>query len=518
VDWEGEWLEGERHGVGQLSLRDGSVVSGVWEGNAWAGGGARIVYGNGSGVYEGGVVAETWQRQGRGVWRGSNGEVYEGDWSSDQRSGHGHLTQPPRTYIGEFCNNLPDGDGSLSYGSGLRYTGRFSQGLRHGRGVLEFPRGLSVAALWAADKAEQLLAVDRSRCLALAAPDVTAAAWEFKSCRGSALAALVADSGSSLRGQDDEFDSCVSFYEGGLAEGVLQGCGLLLMPCGSLFFGHFSAGQRRGNGRFLAANGDSYDGEWLDDEWQGSGVLTLASGHEIRGQWLQSCPNERVCMKFPSGGEYNGAYVRGVKRGQGLHVFASGCKYEGLWSDGVFHGSGQLSQPVLLLSHVLDGPPPAPAPAPAGAASSPPPSSDLPCITLAFDLQELPLCFPLARLYLDGITPTTPLAPESPHKSASSTTTTTTTTFALFSGFFIDGRREGKGRQIFSDGCAYDGEWKADMFHGRGILSLASGSVYKPLPLTSTPLLCFKAHVLPQIQRRVAGGQAVWARQFCVRE
>jgi len=87
--WEGEWLDGKRHGVGQLSLRDGSVVSGVWEGNAWAGGGARIVYGNGSGVYEGGVVAETWQRQGRGVWRGSNGEVYEGDWSSDQRSGHG---------------------------------------------------------------------------------------------------------------------------------------------------------------------------------------------------------------------------------------------------------------------------------------------------------------------------------------------------------------------------------------------------------------------------------------------
>ena len=87
--WEGEWLDGKRQGVGQLSLRDGSVVSGVWEGNAWAGSGARIVYGNGSGVYEGGVVAETWQRQGRGVWRGSNGEVYEGDWSSDQRSGHG---------------------------------------------------------------------------------------------------------------------------------------------------------------------------------------------------------------------------------------------------------------------------------------------------------------------------------------------------------------------------------------------------------------------------------------------
>jgi hypothetical protein len=82
-------LEGEKHGNGQLLLRDGSMVSGLWEGDAWAGGSARIVYGNGCGVYEGGVVAETWQRQGRGVWRGSNGEVYEGDWVCDQRCGRG---------------------------------------------------------------------------------------------------------------------------------------------------------------------------------------------------------------------------------------------------------------------------------------------------------------------------------------------------------------------------------------------------------------------------------------------
>ena len=90
--WEGQWFEGERHGNGLLTLRDGSVVGGLWEGNAWSGGSARIVYGNGSGVYEGSVVAETWQRQGRGVWRGSNGEVYEGDWVCDQRCGHGQWT------------------------------------------------------------------------------------------------------------------------------------------------------------------------------------------------------------------------------------------------------------------------------------------------------------------------------------------------------------------------------------------------------------------------------------------
>jgi hypothetical protein len=28
--WEGQWFEGERHGNGLLTLRDGSVVSGLW--------------------------------------------------------------------------------------------------------------------------------------------------------------------------------------------------------------------------------------------------------------------------------------------------------------------------------------------------------------------------------------------------------------------------------------------------------------------------------------------------------
>jgi hypothetical protein len=215
------------------------------------------------------------------VWRGSNGEVYEGDWVCDQRNGHGQWTLRPRSYTGEFSNNLPSGEGTLTYGSGLRYTGRFSQGLRHGRGVFEFPRGLSIAALWVMDRVEQLLAVDRSHCAALSPADLSTASWEFKSCRGSALSALLAECESSLLGLDYSLDVSDSFYEGGMAEGALQACGLLLMPCGSLFFGHFNAGKRQGNGRFLAANGDCYDGEWLDDEWNGSGVLTLTSGHEI---------------------------------------------------------------------------------------------------------------------------------------------------------------------------------------------------------------------------------------------
>jgi hypothetical protein len=396
--------------------------------------------------------------------------VYEGDWVCDQRCGHGQLTRHPRTYSGEFSNDEPSGDGTLTYGSGLRYTGRFSQGLRHGHGVLSFPRGLNVSALWVMDKVEQMIAINPPHCNSSIELDPCSAAWEFKSCRGSALAALLAEGSSHLRGLDDNIGSLDCFYEGSVVGGLLQACGLLVMPYGSLFFGIFNENKRCGKGHYLAANGDCYDGEWFDDEWHGNGVLKLKNGHEIRGTWLMSCPHESVNIKFPSGGEYTGAYVRGLKRGQGLHVFSRGCKYEGLWLNGLFHGSGQLAQPVFLLSHVLDGPPAAipaePSDAPSSSSAS---HSDLPGITLEFDLQELPSSFPLAHLYLCGFPSATPASPQSNQPPAMS---------ALYSGFFAEGCRDGKGRQVFSDGCAYDGEWKADSFHGKGILSLASGSVY----------------------------------------
>ena len=44
-------------------------------------------------------------------------------------------------------------------------------------------------------------------------------------------------------------------------------------------------------------------------------------------------------------------------------------------------------------------------------------------------------------------------------------------------GFFKEGAREGRGRYKWNDNSFYDGEWKGDKMHGRGMYSSAEGVV-----------------------------------------
>jgi len=46
-----------------------------------------------------------------------------------------------------------------------------------------------------------------------------------------------------------------------------------------------------------------------------------------------------------------------------------------------------------------------------------------------------------------------------------------------YEGNFVEGRREGKGRFVFSDGSVYDGEWKQGLYSGQGELK-SNGKTY----------------------------------------
>ena len=39
--------------------------------------------------------------------------------------------------------------------------------------------------------------------------------------------------------------------------------------------------------------------------------------------------------------------------------------------------------------------------------------------------------------------------------------------------------RQGKGKQLWSDGAMYEGYWKNDMAHGKGRLIHADGDIYE---------------------------------------
>ena len=48
-----------------------------------------------------------------------------------------------------------------------------------------------------------------------------------------------------------------------------------------------------------------------------------------------------------------------------------------------------------------------------------------------------------------------------------------------YTGFFLNGERNGKGEFIWLDGTTYTGEWQSDQMNGEGELSLTDGTVYR---------------------------------------
>lgn len=49
----------------------------------------------------------------------------------------------------------------------------------------------------------------------------------------------------------------------------------------------------------------------------------------------------------------------------------------------------------------------------------------------------------------------------------------------IYEGYWTDGHRTGRGRAIFPNGEAYDGDWKNDKRHGSGVFHAYTGALYE---------------------------------------
>jgi hypothetical protein len=104
--YDGEWIEGEKHGRGKLVLADGTTCEGTFLDGTLQGVG-KLVYTDG-GIFEGEIFM--YMPNGHGVYTqgvdgeslgsqhaGSAGDVYDGNWSEGQRHGNCKYT---------FCNGM----------------------------------------------------------------------------------------------------------------------------------------------------------------------------------------------------------------------------------------------------------------------------------------------------------------------------------------------------------------------------------------------------------------------------
>lgn len=112
---------------------------------------------------------------GWGTYTWSNGNVYEGFFTTSGRSGSGTETfssgakyvgeflHNKRTtgtfywpngdkYVGEFKNELPHGQGVYTWHDGTRYEGYMENGKKHGQGTYTSPSGLSYSDIFNNDE------------------------------------------------------------------------------------------------------------------------------------------------------------------------------------------------------------------------------------------------------------------------------------------------------------------------------------------------------------------------------
>ena len=101
-EYQGEWQDGKRHGIGTYISPTGTRYEGEWENDG---------------------------ASGHGVCHYADGMKYDGQFENGERHGKGVLISPEGDrYEGQFKYDLVNGEGIYTWGDGVRSEGEFREG------------------------------------------------------------------------------------------------------------------------------------------------------------------------------------------------------------------------------------------------------------------------------------------------------------------------------------------------------------------------------------------------------
>lgn len=290
------------------------------------------------------------QLQRRGKHSFTDNDVYDGQWDRGRIHGKGRMACLGASYDGVFDSGYEAGSGTISYPSGMKFTGDWKGGKPTGSGTMEYPTGEVYTG-------------------------------EFKDGKRSGKGVLKYKDGSVL---DTEWRSDLAHgigtlslvaarvtYAGGFVDGKFSGAGVMTNEkSGIKYDGQFKDNWRHGRGKMIFADKSTYDGEWKDDRQHGTGKWSSADGSSYEGEWKNDAKEGKGHMRWPCGDEYTGSWAQGrphgngafsyksssviirydgdvqngKRHGRGIANYASGAKYEGDWSDDAQHGNGKMTQ------------------------------------------------------------------------------------------------------------------------------------------------------------------------------
>ena len=199
-----------------------------------------------------------------------NGGQYVGEWSDDKPNGQGTVTfSNGEKYVGEFRDGKYHGQGTYTFPESEKYVGEFRDGKYHGQGSVTFPNGGKYVG-------------------------------EF---------------------EDDKWN----------------GQGTYTFPDGEKYVGEFRDGKYHGQGTLTVPDGEKYVGAWRDGRFNGQGTLTFPDGEKYVGEFKDDKWNGQGTYTLPNGEKYVGEFRDYEYHGQGIKYGADGSILQsGIWRNNVF--------------------------------------------------------------------------------------------------------------------------------------------------------------------------------------
>ena len=286
--YEGDFVNGKRHGRGRMEYANGDVYEGEYN---------------------------MGKRHGQGTMTYAAGSSYTGAWENSVKSGKGRFVQASgEVYEGDFSGGTFDGFGTYTFKNGNTFMGDWKAGKRDGKGVCVNADGTKELQIWEAGKKIFSEAVADVTPAVKAAADAENAAETVAdnaapenaapanapentaSAESAAANAGIPDSAAAPNyeapaASEEREIRTINYKSGNRYEGEVDeknlphGKGVFIYTNGGNYEGEFSHGVRDGYGVFSWSTGDRYEGGWKNDKRHGEGVMTYANGRVRKGRF-----------------------------------------------------------------------------------------------------------------------------------------------------------------------------------------------------------------------------------------
>lgn len=329
--YEGEMLNGKRHGYGKATYDNGTVYEGYWENDQKHGKG-KYIYSesNKAEYFEGTFVNDV--IQGYGVYQLRNGTKYEGNFTDGKVTGDFTVNyNNGEVYIGQLVNAKRQGKGKLNYNkddSRDYYEGDWDNENRHGEGTLVWKSGQKYTGQWGSNVLNGKGRMDFAEN----------STWlyhegEYKDDKRNGFGKMEYRDGKTWEGEYKNGDK----YTG---EGTVDYTG------GGFYTGQLKDGKRNGFGKFVYSSGRTYEGYWKDNLFHGEGTLIYEENKNVIsyvGEFFEDKRQGYGVLKFVNGNVYEGQWVNDKRTGKGKQTFKNGKVYEGDWVEDKWEGKGRIN-------------------------------------------------------------------------------------------------------------------------------------------------------------------------------